>query len=246
MAPIAASLLVLVLAAVLRASPPAAAQRTSAGGGPARGAVGPRSVGRQRIGAWAVPARVLERIELGGSPWRPRGGAAVDDLAVLRAAVASGSSLEQALEAVALGRGPWSAAAEAVVLAGRRGSPLQDGLDAWASVAADAEVSLLVAALGIAGATGGSHGLALQGVADAVAERRALHREIRALSSQARASAAVLVLTPAAFAVVVALVDPRVLAFWTSSLAGPVTFLVGLALDLAGAAWMAALVRRVR
>lgn len=179
-------------------------------------------------------------------PFRAPDPAVAGDLAELRAVVAAGGSVRQGLEVVALGRGPWAEPARAVVVASQRGRSVQDGLDAWVEVSGDGEVALLAASLGIAGATGGSLARALDGVADAVAERRSLQREIRALSSQARASAAVLALTPVAFAVVVALVDARVRAFWLGTLAGPLTVVVGLLLDLAGAAWMASLVRRVR
>ena len=87
---------------------------------------------------------------------------------------------------------------------------------------------------------------ALDAVVATLDERRSLRREVRALSSQAAASTAVLVAAPLAFAIIVALVDSRVRRFYVTTAAGPGTIAGGLLLDAVGAWWMASLVRRVR
>lgn len=167
-----------------------------------------------------------------------------DELGRLRAAVASGGSVLQGFEAMAGGTGRWADEARVVVLATRRGRPLQQAVDAWAERAADPEVHLVADALAIGSATGGSHALGLQVAAEAAASRRALSREIRALAAQARASALLLVVTPIAFALAVAVLDHRVAAHLGSP-GGLLTIACGLGLDAVGAAWMALLVGRV-
>jgi tight adherence protein B len=120
----------------------------------------------------------------------------------------------------------------------RRGDELERALGAGAPLPA-----LAVAGLGLAARQGGSRAWALDQVAATLHERAALDRELRALSSQARYSAAVVALAPLGFAGLSALVDPRVLAFLASP-AGVVCVLVGAGLDGAGAWWMARIVRR--
>ena len=75
-------------------------------------------------------------------------------------------------------------------------------------------------------------------------ERDALAREVRALASQARTSAVVLVAAPLMFALVVGVVDDQVGRFLVSP-AGLVCVVVGLGLDAAGAVWMDRLTRDV-
>ena len=72
-----------------------------------------------------------------------------------------------------------------------------------------------------------------------------VHRagEVRALASQARASAVVIVVAPAVFAVVAALADPEVLHFLVGTPAGLACLVGGAGLDAAGGAWMRAITR---
>jgi tight adherence protein B len=74
-------------------------------------------------------------------------------------------------------------------------------------------------------------------VADTVRARAAVEREVRALASSARASSGVLVATPLAFAVAVAILDGRVRAFLGTP-AGLACLLGGAVLDLLGGWWM--------
>lgn len=207
------------------------------------------TVARGAPSAVALPAPDW-RWRPGPSPGRPgRSGAAREsallaDLGALRAAVAAGGSVLTAFEVIAGGDGPWSAGAAEVAAAARRGGPVQDAIDAWASASGEAAVALVADGLAIAGASGGSQARVLAAVAESVAERQALSREVRALSSQARASAAVLVATPMLFMVAVAILDPRVAAYLLGTPAGVATIVLGLALDAAGAAWMAVLIGR--
>ena len=97
---------------------------------------------------------------------------------------------------------------------------------------------LVGAAVDLGAETGGATGQVLDGVADTLRERLALEREVAALSSQARASAALLVVAPVVFAVLAAAADPRVGAVLTGQPVGWACVAAGLLLDALGALWM--------
>lgn len=168
---------------------------------------------------------------------------AIDQLV---AQLASGSSLLQSLQGGTEQGGP--VAAEICVVVGRhqRGEGIQASLDRWAHDRPGTGVGLLADALALAGASGGSQAAALQGVGATLRERQSLAREVRALGSQARTSALVLVATPVAFAAVVAVVDPRIGHFLAGTPLGWACIVAGCLLDGAGAWWMARLLGAVR
>lgn len=97
--------------------------------------------------------------------------------------------------------------------------------------------SLVWRALALASRSGGPAAELLDAVAMTLHERAALAREVRALATQARASAVVLVAAPLVFALVAATADARVLAFFASP-AGIVCVLAGIVLDGVGGWWM--------
>lgn len=177
-------------------------------------------------------------------PTRVPSGDVVGEVVRVRMALAAGRSLLGAFTELARAGGPWSAPAAHLVRQVRAGVAMHEALDAWAC--ADEEPALVADALAIAGATGGSQVAALDAVAATLRDRRSLQREIRALSAQAWASALVVVAAPLGFAVLVALLDARVRAFYVSTLAGPACLVGGVLLDAVGAWWMATLIRRVR
>lgn len=169
--------------------------------------------------------------------------AVVDDVA---AAMASGASLLQALAAAASGQA-GTVRTELGLALGRqaRGLKLQEVLDDWAVHRPATGIGLLADALALAGASGGSQVAALRSVGDTLREREALQREVGALAAQAQLSAAVLVVTPAAFAAVVAVADHRIAVFLLASPLGWMCLVAGAGLDGAGAWWMRRLVRSV-
>ncbi|MGN6696175.1 MAG: type II secretion system F family protein [Aquihabitans sp.] len=162
-----------------------------------------------------------------------------------RTAIERGASVAQAFESVAAGTGRWADGAQRLVLRVRAGAGVQSAVDAWVGEDRDPALRLLADALAISGSTGGSHVRAVDAVIDAVRERAALHREARALASQAQMSAVVLVILPIAFAVAVGALDPRVRAFYVGSPLGPACVAGGCALDVLGAVLMLRLVRGV-
>ncbi len=124
-----------------------------------------------------------------------------------------------------------------------RGAPLGPALDRWA--AGDDPVRAMTGvALSFGAEVGGARARALDEAAAGLRDRAELAREIRALTSQARASAAVMVVAPVAFAGVGWLTGGVSARVFTTPL-GLVCLAAGLALDLLGAWWMASWTRSV-
>ena len=157
----------------------------------------------------------------------------------------SGASLPVAIDEASaaigppLARGLYDVAAVAA-----RGRPLAATIDRWASTTRGEGVPLAAAALGLAAELGGTAARSLDGVADTLRDRGAVRNEVRALSTQARASAAVIALAPVAFSVVVALADPSSVAFLVTTPVGFTCLVSGIALDILGGLWMRRIVRR--
>ena len=126
------------------------------------------------------------------------------------------------------------------------GAGLAPAVAAWHASCPTPARGLAAAALSLAGDAGGSVAAVLDGVTDTLRDRVALDREVAALSSQARASAAVLVVAPVVFALLAAAADPRVARVLLGSPLGWACLAAGAALDAAGALWMSRLVGRSR
>lgn len=194
--------------------------------------------------ALAVVAVVVLLVALGVSGRRSRRGVrGADDqdlerlIDALVADLAAGRSLAQAIDGVGSALGPVGSELRRQ-RARHRGSPVQTVLDAWAAQQPNPGPELVADALALAGSSGGSQVRALQGVGETLREHRALDREVRALGSQAQASATVLVVTPVIFAVLVGVVDRDIGRFMVATPAGWVCLTAGLLLDLAGGWWM--------
>jgi tight adherence protein B len=147
----------------------------------------------------------------------------------------------------------WSAAADShdpgtVRLADElaAGAPIVHAVDTWHRSGPTPARGLTAAALSLAAEAGGSVAVVLDGVNDTLRDRIALDREVAALSSQARASAAVLVVAPMAFAGLAASADHRVAAVLFGRPLGWACLAGGALLDGVGALWMARLVGRSR
>jgi tight adherence protein B len=126
-----------------------------------------------------------------------------------------------------------------VVEALRHGAGIQVALAGWAgSPTSSAEVRLVAAALSLGTGVGGEVARAVDRTAATLRERQELRGEVRALATQARASAAVLALAPLAFAGLVATIEPAATTFLVASPVGWACLGGGLVLELVGAVWM--------
>jgi len=170
----------------------------------------------------------------------------LSSLGELEAALASGASLAQALSHASRRLGPSAIDLMQVDAEVAAGAGVQAALDRWAQDRPGTGAHLVADALAIAGSTGGSQAGAIAAVAHTIRDRQARAREVRSLASQARASSLVLLVTPLAFAAAVSLLDHRVGAFLLATPAGWACLAGGFILDVVGAWWMTALIRRVR
>jgi tight adherence protein B len=128
----------------------------------------------------------------------------------------------------------------------RRGGDLDGALTSWSAQRPGSARQLAATALALGARTGGASALVVDGVADTLRDRLAIDREVAALTSQARASAALLVVAPIVVAVLAAAADQRIASFLFGSPAGWGCIVGGVALDVVGAAWMRAIVRGAR
>lgn len=177
--------------------------------------------------------------------WRAAGGDAAladalpDVVDAVAAALRAGAPASVAFEQGAAAAPPrlaggLLAAARSV----ERGVPLTAAVDGWAAGAGVDGSQLVATALAVTLGAGGHPARSLAGVAGTLRERRALRREVRALSSQARLSAAVIGVAPVLFAVVAAGTDGRTAAVLLGSPLGLACLTAGLGLDAAGWWWM--------
>src|SRR5436305_7081642 len=143
----------------------------------------------------------------------------------------SGASLPIAVEetSAAVGAPLAEGLGEIATIAGR-GRPLAVAIERWANATRGDGVPLAAAALALGAELGGTAARSLDGVADTLRDRNAVRQEVRALSSQARASAAVIALAPLAFSMLVALADPSSVAFLVTSPIGAACLVGGLGL----------------
>ena len=158
-------------------------------------------------------------------------------------ALRSGAAIPSALREAATAESLAAEDLRRVLAEVDRGLGLGVALDRWAERRPRPGVRLVVGALSVALASGGTPARAVDGVAATLRERAEVDREVLALATQARASAAVVTLAPLAFGVLGALGDERTAAFLLRTPAGLACLGAGLALDGVGAAWMARIAR---
>jgi tight adherence protein B len=189
------------------------------------------------------------RLERCLEPFRRRGRAVRRDAQLPEAldrvasAIRAGASIGPALAEVARTcPDPLGEELRPVGRALEHGAGLAQALDLWTTATSSRDAALVAAALGLGGEAGGGVARAVDGVAATLRERRELRAEARALATQARSSAALLVLAPPAFAALVSSIEPGVVGFLVSTPIGLACLALGLALDAVGAWWMARIV----
>jgi tight adherence protein B len=159
-------------------------------------------------------------------------------------AVRGGASLPSALGAArASTTGPLDVEVSRLAAELDRGLPVADTFAPWAADP-DPDVRLVGQAISLVAAHGGRAGQALERTAAVLRSRDDLHRERLGMATQARASAVVMTAAPVAFAVVSGMADPRTFRFLFTTPLGIACLVAGTTLDLAGARWMASIVRR--
>ena len=167
---------------------------------------------------------------------------ALDRLAsALRAGVAIGPAVIEVAHELAE---PLGAELREVARAIEHGAPVRAALATWSGAAdSSPDVQLVAAALTVGAGAGGEVARAVDGVGATLRERHELRAEVQALATQARASAAVLAVTPVLFAVLVATIEPLAIAFLVTTPVGLACLMAGLGLEGLGVWWMARITR---
>jgi tight adherence protein B len=122
------------------------------------------------------------------------------------------------------------------------GEPVGEAITKWSEAAKSPLRDLAAVALSLAATSGGSVATVLGGVSESLRERIALEREVRALSSHARASAMVMIIAPIGFAFLGASADSRVATLLLTRPLGWACLLVGVGLNAIGGWWMSRMI----
>jgi tight adherence protein B len=155
-------------------------------------------------------------------------------------ALRTGAALPAGLASAAAGaREPLAGDLVRVVAAIERGVPAVEALDGWAANRALPGLRLAAGAVAVSTAAGGSPARALEGVAATLRGWLHASAEARALGTQARLSAMVISVAPVGFTMCTIGLDTGAAEFLLTTGPGRLCLAAGLALDLAGAAWMA-------
>lgn len=159
------------------------------------------------------------------------------------AQVRAGSTVAEALHALAGRTGPLASDLARVSARLQLGAPLGDALRAWVDERPVPGVGSTAGALVMVTTIGGSAAGPLVGLAASLRADEAAAGEARALSAQARVSAAVVGLAPLAYLAFSTMADPATAQVLVTTSAGRICLGVGLALEALAALWMRALMR---
>jgi tight adherence protein B len=194
--------------------------------------------------AAAAAVLVYQHTHARASVRRQRANQLPPALETLATSLRTGASLPVALqETGATVDPPLGKELTAVARAAAHGRPITEVLDQWSAHHDDPGTRLAATALVLATVVGSTPAHAVDSVAATLRERLDLAAERRALGTQARASALVLALAPAAFATLLVMGDTPAAHFLLRSPAGWTCLVIGLAFDAAGAWWMSRLTR---
>ena len=156
--------------------------------------------------------------------------------ATLARAAHSGATLLQALdEAAEALPEPASSTVAGVAATARRGVPVDHAVADWARRHRSDDAAVLATAAAVGHRHGGDLAVALDAAAVTLLDRAEVRDEARALSTQARTSAAAMVELPPFGAASFCLLDPAVASTLFTSPLGWTCLLVGALLDGAGA-----------
>jgi tight adherence protein B len=168
----------------------------------------------------------------------------LDAVGAIAAAVRSGRSLVQALEAAAEEVGePLGSSLAHVTDRSALGEPLDRALEQWAVEVGGADARLVAGVLRLHRRTGGALARSLDDLARTLRGRREAGRELRSLTAQARLSAGILGLLPLGFFLFLSVVARRDIESAYRTPVGASAIAVGLALQGVAFLWIRRLLR---
>jgi len=162
-------------------------------------------------------------------------------LELLARSLRGGADLHTALRDLADGPNEAGRTLESVLLRVEAGGRLGESFDRWVVDLGHRDASVVRAVIRLGDSTGGSMAPALDRAAATIRERSAIRSEVRALTSQSRASAIVIAVSPLGFLAVVSATDPRTAHVLFATSIGRACLAGGLLLDGLGLLWMSRL-----
>jgi tight adherence protein B len=118
------------------------------------------------------------------------------------------------------------------------GTPVSEALDGWADAHGSEDARLIAGVLDLHRRSGGDLPIVLDGLAGTLRERRAAHREVRALTAQARLSGVILGMLPIGFFAFLLLTSRREMLDAIGTPLGGTSLGVGLGLELLAFLWI--------
>jgi tight adherence protein B len=162
-----------------------------------------------------------------------------DAVSALAAGIRAGLSLPQAFAyARDEAEEPLRGELEDLVDAIDTGTPLTDALGKWADAHGSEDARLIAGVLDLHRRSGGDLPAVLDGLTSTLRERRAAHRDVRALTAQARLSGVILGLLPIGFFAFLLITSRREMLDAIGTPIGGTALGIGLALELVAFAWI--------
>jgi tight adherence protein B len=162
-----------------------------------------------------------------------------DTMQLLAGSLRAGFSLVQAVGAVAHEAAePTASQLQLAFNENRLGRPIEDALDDVATRMQSPDLAWVVLAVRIQREVGGNLAELLDTVADTIAQRERVRREIRTLTAEGRLSAAVIGVLPFAVAAVLLVVNPDYLKPLVEEPIGVLMVVAALVLNITGFAWL--------
>jgi len=195
-------------------------------------------LGLAAVGVVAVGLRVRARRRVSNTR-RRREEQLTDAVAAIAAGIRSGLSLTQSLahardEAEAPLREDLAGAVSRI----ETGVPIREALNDWAEQLDSEDARLVVGVLDLHRRSGGDLPSVLDNLVRTLRERRAAHREVRALTAQARLSAMILGSLPIGFFAFLLLTSRREMLDAMAAPAGRIAVVVGLGLEGLAFLWI--------
>ncbi len=162
-------------------------------------------------------------------------------LELLARSLRGGADLHTALHDLSDGTNEAGLTLKPVLLRVEAGGRLGESFDRWVVDLGHRDASIVRAVIRLGDSTGGSMAPALDRAAATIRERSAIRAEVRALTSQSRASAIVIAASPIGFLAVVSATDPRSAHVLFATSIGRACLIGGLLLDGLGLLWMSRL-----
>jgi tight adherence protein B len=190
------------------------------------------------VAGGALTVRLLE-VRRQRAERRRREDQLADAVAAIAAGIRAGLSLPLALaNARDEAQPPLEGSLARLVGRVQVGTPIGEAMEAWAEEIGSDDARLIVGVLELHRRSGGDLPSVLDGLVGTLRERRAAHREVRALTAQARLSGVILGTLPVGFFVFLVLTSGREMLPAIATPLGRSALVIGVVLEAAAFLWI--------